>query len=129
MGDSSSRSMASMDNSTKLWTTSTTSLSYFCQCSPSYLIFDNIFWNNIIKKSLKNNTQLETMMQGCFIPKRKNQEKEKDSKGKHPEASITDHSYIYSDTLASTWPNQSSQLFRETWLDSWLQMHLLHDSL
>lgn len=39
------------------------------------------------------------LMRDCYSLKRKNQEKEKDSKGKQPEASIVEDSYLYSDAL------------------------------
>lgn len=66
-------------------------------------------------------------MRDSYSLKRKNQEKEKDSKNKQPEASIVEGSYIYSDVLATTQDktNQVSPLGKHDWvLDSECTYHM-----
>lgn len=68
------------------------------------------------------------IIKDCFILKRKNQEEKKETKGKHPEASIVESSYVYSDALASTQDqaNQVSPL--ENMIGCLIPMHLSYDS-
>lgn len=67
------------------------------------------------------------LMRDCYNVKRKNQEKEKDAKGKQPEASIVEGFYFYSNALTSTRDkaNQVSLLGKHDWvLDSGCTNHM-----